>query len=63
MLFGGLGQVGNTLSDFGRGGIKAAGGAGLRFRFNRRDRLNVRLDYGVGRGGSSGVYFSIGEAF
>lgn len=66
VLFGGLGQVGNTLgelADLGRGGVKAAGGAGLRFRFNRRDRLNVRLDYGVGRGGSSGVYFSIGEAF
>ncbi|WP_375418185.1 BamA/TamA family outer membrane protein [uncultured Hymenobacter sp.] len=66
VLFGGLGQVGNTLGELagaGRGGVKAAGGAGLRFRFNRRDRLNVRLDYGVGRGGSSGVYFSIGEAF
>ncbi len=66
VLFGGLGQVGNTLAELvgpDRGGVKAAGGAGLRFRFNRRDRLNVRLDYGVGRGGSSGVYFSIGEAF
>ena len=63
VLFGGLGQVGNTLGDFSQGDLKAAGGAGLRFRFNRRDRLNVRLDYGVGRGGTSGVYFSIGEAF
>ncbi|WP_165699294.1 BamA/TamA family outer membrane protein [Hymenobacter jejuensis] len=63
VLFVGLGQVGNTFRDFGKGGLKAAGGAGLRFRFNRRDRLNVRLDYGVERGGSSGVYFSIGEAF
>lgn len=63
VLFGGLGQVGDTFGEFGRGGLKAAGGAGLRFQFNRRDRLNVRLDYGVGMAGSSGVYFSIGEAF
>ncbi|MDB5235070.1 MAG: hypothetical protein JWR44_2063 [Hymenobacter sp.] len=62
-VFGGVGQVGNSLDNFDQGGLKAAGGAGLRFQFNRRDRLNARLDYGVGRGGSSGVYFSIGEAF
>lgn len=63
VLFGGVGQVGNTLGDFDEGRLKVAGGAGLRFRFNRRDRLNVRLDYGVGSGKSSGIYFSIGEAF
>ncbi|HEX8330613.1 MAG TPA: BamA/TamA family outer membrane protein [Hymenobacter sp.] len=63
VVFGGVGQVGNTLADFDEGGLKVAGGAGLRFRFNRRDRLNVRLDYGVGSGKSSGVYFGIGEAF
>jgi outer membrane protein assembly factor BamA len=63
VLFGGVGQVGNTLGDFNQGSVKVAGGAGLRFRFNRRDRLNVRLDYGVGSGKSSGVYFGIGEAF
>ncbi|WP_310395915.1 BamA/TamA family outer membrane protein [Hymenobacter sp.] len=62
-VFGGVGQVGDGLDELGEGGLKVAGGAGLRFQFNRRDRLNARLDYGVGRGGSSGVYFSIGEAF
>jgi len=62
-VFGGVGQVGDALNTLGEGGLKVAGGAGLRFQFNRRDRLNARLDYGVGRGGSSGVYFSIGEAF
>jgi hypothetical protein len=62
-VFGGVGQVGNSLDELDQGGLKVAGGAGLRFQFNRRDRLNARLDYGVGRGGSSGMYFSIGEAF
>lgn len=61
VVFGGIGDVGYTLADFGH--PKAAGGAGLRFQFNRRERLNVRADYGIGQSGSSGFYFSIGEAF
>jgi len=62
VAFAGLGQVGNQFTDLAEGPLKVSGGAGLRFAFNRRDRLNIRLDYGVGSG-SSGVYFSIGEAF
>ena len=61
VAFGGIGDVGNRLADFQH--PKAAGGAGLRFAFDRRERLNVRADYGIGQGGSSGLYFSIGEAF
>ena len=62
-VFGAVGQVGNQLTDFRLAGTRVAGGLGARFRLNRRDRLNVRLDYGVGSGGSSGVYFAVGEAF
>jgi hypothetical protein len=58
-----LGQVGAKLSDYSFDDTKLAGGAGLRFRFNRRDRLNIRLDYGVGSGGNSGIIFAVGEAF
>ena len=61
VAFVGLGDVGYRLSDFNH--PKPAGGAGLRFTFDRRERLNVRADYGVGQGGSGGFYFSIGEAF
>jgi len=57
------GQVGNKFSDYKVDDTKLAGGAGLRFRFNRRDRLNIRLDYGVGSGGNSGIIFAVGEAF
>ncbi|GAA4010084.1 BamA/TamA family outer membrane protein [Hymenobacter fastidiosus] len=63
VLFGDVGQVGNTVADLGRNSLKATGGAGIRFQFNRADRLNIRFDYGYGRGGSSGIYFSIGESF
>lgn len=57
------GQVGYNLKDYSFDGTKLAGGVGARFRLNRRDRLNIRLDYGVGSGGNSGVIFAVGEAF
>ncbi|WP_167856577.1 BamA/TamA family outer membrane protein [Hymenobacter metallicola] len=63
VVFGSLGQVGNALADLSRNELKASGGAGIRFKYNRRDRLNIRFDYGFGRDGSNGFYFSIGEAF
>ncbi|WP_167852045.1 BamA/TamA family outer membrane protein [Hymenobacter elongatus] len=62
-VFGAVGEVANQLDDFSFAGMKYAAGVGGRFQFNRRDRLNLRLDYGVGSGGNSGVYFSVGEAF
>ena len=61
--FLGVGQVGYKLSDYTFDGTKIAGGFGARFRFNRHDRLNIRLDYGVGSGGNSGIIFAVGEAF
>ena len=39
-----------------------AGGVGLRFALKDDDRLNIRIDRGWGRG-TSGTYFTIGEAF
>ncbi|GAA3934355.1 BamA/TamA family outer membrane protein [Hymenobacter algoricola] len=62
-VFGAVGEVANQVKDFSPDGTKFAAGVGGRFNFNRRDRLNLRLDYGVGSGGNSGVYFSVGEAF
>ena len=42
--------------------LHTAGGAGLRFALTPGDRLNFRLDYGVGRS-SSAVYITLGESF
>jgi outer membrane protein assembly factor BamA len=36
--------------------------AGVGYRFEFKPRMNVRLDYGIGKG-SSGFYFQVGEAF
>ena len=63
VVFGAVGEVAPNIDDYTFDGLKYAGGAGVRFRFNRRDRLNIRLDYGVGSGGNSGIIFAVGEAF
>ncbi|MDO8367871.1 MAG: BamA/TamA family outer membrane protein [Saprospiraceae bacterium] len=62
VIFGGGGTV------FGKAGESAKfrpnGGAGLRFEFDRRQKLHLRLDYGFGDGkGNSGLYITLGEAF
>lgn len=62
-VFAGVGQVAPHVNDLGFDRFNFAGGAGIRFQFNRRDRINVRFDYGVGSGGNSGLYFGVNEAF
>ncbi len=62
-IFGGVGNVNNYIDKFSLGDTKYAGGAGIRFNFIRRDRVNLRLDYAGGTGSSPGILFAIGEAF
>jgi len=62
VVFGSLGVLGTERPLLRLSDPKTAGGAGLRFTLNRRDHLNLRLDYGLGRG-SGGLYVTIGEAF
>lgn len=62
VVFGGVGTLGDAETLLRLGRPKGAYGAGLRFTANRRDHLNVRLDYGLGRQ-SSGFYLTVGEAF
>ena len=42
---------------------KQSYGAGLRYMFNKKQKINLRMDVGFGENGSSGVYFGIEEAF
>ncbi|QKG55771.1 BamA/TamA family outer membrane protein [Hymenobacter sp. BRD128] len=62
VVFGGVGTLGDDQTPLRLRDPKGACGAGLRFTANRRDHLNVRLDYGVGQQ-SSGFYLTVGEAF
>lgn len=62
VVFGGGGAV------FGQPGetakLRPNAGAGLRIEFDRRQKLHLRIDYGIGQGkGNSGVYATLGEAF
>jgi outer membrane protein assembly factor BamA len=62
--FAGIGNVSHNCDYFSTQAIKYSYGAGLRIALNKSEKLNLRLDYGIGRGGhSKGFYFQLGEAF
>jgi len=63
VAFGNFGDVGHKLQDFNLSDLKYSLGAGLRFAINKSEKLNLRLDYGVGPGLNHGFYFELGEAF
>lgn len=63
VAFAGYGVVATTPSEYALNQIKGSGGFGLRYRLNNEEKINIRLDYGIGEGGSSGIYLTIGEAF
>jgi outer membrane protein assembly factor BamA len=60
--FGAVGDVADNMSNFSPSEFKWAAGAGLRFMVNKSDRLNIRIDYGIGEN-ISGFYFAFAEAF
>lgn len=60
--FGGTGWVGSEKEAIQSAFLHWNVGAGLRFALDRRQKINLRLDYGFGRG-ESGFYLTVGEAF
>ena len=62
VVFAALGDVASDLTRFQGSDFKLAGGAGLRFLFNKEEKVNLRVDFGVGRN-TTGVYFGLEEAF
>lgn len=57
------GNVGNTLSEVNFDAFKFCYGSGIRFALNRKEQLNIRIDYGFSISKSNGLYIQIGEAF
>jgi len=43
--------------------MKYSYGLGLRFQFNKKQKVNLRADIGFGNDGNRGIYFGIEEAF
>ncbi len=63
VVFGGGGNVGSSFSDYSITDLKYSYGVGLRFALSEKEKLNLRVDYGIGQGTSSGFYIQLGEAF
>jgi len=62
VAFLGGGDVATSLSGFKLENIRASYGAGIRFKLDKTENLNLRLDYGIGQD-SRYFYFTIAEAF
>ena len=60
--FAGVGDVVNRIDLLQLSSLKYSVGAGLRFALDVKEKLNVRIDFGVGKN-SSGIYFAVEEAF
>jgi outer membrane protein assembly factor BamA len=61
--FADIGNVGPELQDVNLQHFKYSYGGGLRVALNEKEKLNLRLDYGLAKGGSQGFYLQLGEAF
>lgn len=62
-FFAGLGEVAHTPDAFSAHGIKYSYGAGLRLNIVPGEKLNFRIDYGIGSDGDHGLYVQFNEAF
>jgi hypothetical protein len=62
VAFIGTGDVYRNVSDFQFGNLKPNYGAGLRYKLDKEENLNIRLDWGFGNGTNS-FYLGIAEAF
>jgi outer membrane translocation and assembly module TamA len=62
VAFAGAGEVFEDFAAATLRDLKFSYGLGLRFKFNERDNVNLRSDFGIGQG-TTGIYFGIEEAF
>lgn len=62
-LFGGTGHVFSQVPDLQYSSMRFAFGTGIRFQINQKDRMNLRLDFGITPYGAKGLYLEMGEAF
>ena len=63
VAFGGAGNVSKDLSDYSVNDLKYSYGGGIRFALDKKEKLNLRIDYGIGQGKNNGFYLQLGEAF
>jgi outer membrane protein assembly factor BamA len=63
VLFGGLGNTYENISEVQFSHMKYVYGGGIRFQSDTKNVINLRLDYGRGSFGDSGIYMTMREAF
>ncbi len=63
VLFAGAGTVSPSLDGIGSHRLLPTYGAGLRIEIDHRQRTGIRVDYGRGRDGASGLYIGFNNAF
>ena len=62
-VFGDIGNVYDKLKDWENSPLKYSYGGGLRFALLKKEKLNIRLDYGYYNHENKGFYFTVGECF
>lgn len=62
VAFGGIGGIANRWNAFRSDELLPAAGAGLRFKLDKKNHINYRIDFAVGRAGRT-LSIGIGEAF
>lgn len=63
VAFAGIGNVAHELNGLNLQQLKYSFGGGIRYALNAAEKLNLRIDYGIGKGQNSGLYFQLAEAF
>ncbi len=62
VAFGGVGGVARNWGDFRTDGLLPGAGAGLRFKLDKKNHINYRIDFAYGREGHT-LSIGLGEAF
>ncbi|MCU0418822.1 MAG: outer membrane protein assembly factor [Cyclobacteriaceae bacterium] len=62
VAFTSIGSVAREVTTFDASYLKVAGGGGLRYTLSKKERFNLRIDYGMGYE-SGFLYIGVGEAF
>ena len=62
VAFAGFGGVDRKFSDIGFSDLLPAGGGGIRFRLTKKNPINFRVDYGIGKVGTT-LNMGVMEAF
>jgi outer membrane protein assembly factor BamA len=63
VAFAGFGNVAHRIDGLNLRNLKYSVGGGVRYALNKSEKLNLRIDYGLGKGINRGLYFQLGEAF